>query len=277
MLNSVYGMSVTNPLRNEHNFNGEWFTHELTDPERAEELQDYNEKNNRFLFYPWGVFVTAYARRNLFTGIKECGPDYIYSDTDSLKLKNVEDHENYFKAYDLIVEDKLKDACEYHDIDFDRVQPKNSAGDRKRIGVWDYEGKYDSFKTLGAKRYMYEEYDENGDPTALKVDGDKYPVTLTVSGINKYEAIPHLFKKHDNNIGRIFENFEAGLEIPASKSGKLIHAYIDHEVQGEFVDYLGTRSEYQEYNSVHLEPAGYYLSLARLYINYLKGVKERVL
>lgn len=277
MLNSVYGMSVTNPLRNEHNFNGEWSTHELTREERQEEIEKYNEKNNRFLFYPWGVFVTAYARRNLFTGIYETQSDYVYSDTDSLKLINAEEHEEYFNKFDELVKIKLKKACEHHDIDYSRVQPENSNGEKKLIGVWDYEGKYKTFKTLGAKRYMYEEYDENGDPVALKTKDRNYPVTLTVSGINKREAIPHLFKEHDDDIEEIFKSFEDGLDIPVNKSGKLIHAYLDYEISGELTDYTGRTASYHELNSVHLEPTGYYLSLAKMYANYLNDIKERVL
>ena len=92
MLNSCYGMCVTNPLRDEFTYNGDWDVSHLTADEINETLVKYNDSRNRFLFYPWGVFVTAYARRNLFTGIYECGDDYIYSATDSLNLKTVKDH-----------------------------------------------------------------------------------------------------------------------------------------------------------------------------------------
>jgi hypothetical protein len=277
MLNSVYGMSVTNPLRDEYNFNNEWKTHELTNKERSEELEKYNEKNNRFLFYPWGVFVTAYARRNLFTGIYETKSDYIYSDTDSLKLINEKEHKNYFKSYDKIVKMKLKKACDHHNIDYSRVKPKNSKGVEKMLGVWDYEGTYASFKTLGAKRYMTEEYNNDGEPIALKTDDKDYPVTLTVSGINKREAIPYLFKEFDGDINKIFEHFSEGMSIPVNKSGKLIHAYLDYEIEGKLTDYTGKKAEYHELNAVHLEPTGYYLSMAKLYADYLNNINERVL
>src|SRR5699024_4256862 len=85
MLNSIYGMSVTNIVRDDIEYTDDWEVHEANVEEK---IQEYNEKITRFLFYPWGVWVTAYARRNLWTGIFAFGVDYIYSDTDSIKLKN---------------------------------------------------------------------------------------------------------------------------------------------------------------------------------------------
>ena len=76
-LNSCYGMMVTDIVRDSYIYADEW----LPDtPDFNTAIEKYNNSSNRFLFYPWGVWVTAYARRNLFTGIIEFKNDYIYSD-----------------------------------------------------------------------------------------------------------------------------------------------------------------------------------------------------
>lgn len=269
MINSVYGMAVTNPLRDEIMYDGlEWETNPPTN--RKELLDKYNNSRNRFLFYPWGIFVTSYARRNLFTGIKSVGDDYIYSDTDSIKFTNPDSHKSYFESYNKLVTMKLEKAMAYHGFSIERTRPKTKEGKQKPLGVWDFEGVYKRFKTLGAKRYMVEE------DNALKVNGVNYPVSLTVSGVNKKTAIPYLWDLTGGNTEKIFELFNEGLEIPPSKSGKNLHTYIDGEIEGQLVDYLGNKAPYKELCCIHLEPTGYDLSIASLYKKYITGVKYNI-
>lgn len=269
MINSVYGMAVTNPLRDEIIFDGLlWENNPPTN--REELLEKYNNSRNRFLFYPWGIFVTSYARRNLFTGIKSVGDDYIYSDTDSIKFTNPDKHKTYFDSYNKLVTKKLEKAMAYHGFSIERTRPKTKEGKEKPLGVWDFEGVYKRFKTLGAKRYMVEE------DNALKVNGVSYPVSLTVSGVNKKTAIPYLWDLTGGNIEKIFELFNEGLEIPPSKSGKNLHTYIDGEIEGQLIDYLGNKAPYKELCCIHLEPTGYDLSIASLYKKYITGVKYNI-
>lgn len=257
MLNSCYGMSVTNPLRDEFTYNGEWDINKITPQEQQETLNKYNDSRNRFLFYPWGVFVTAYARRNLFTAIAELGEDYVYSDTDSVKVLNGDAHKDYFKQYNNIVDNKLRKACKHHKLPLTLCMPDTIKGVTKILGVWDYEGRYKRFKTLGAKRYMTE--DANGD------------VSLTVSGVNKKSAIPYLLNEYGKD--GIFDAFTNYLSIPPQATGKNIHTYIDYEQTGLVTDYNGVTQEFHTETGVHLEPTGYSLSLSVLYLNYLLGIK----
>ena len=53
MLNSCYGMSVTDIIRPEYNYNIDWCEPKEPDIEKA--IKDYNGSRSRFLFYPWGV------------------------------------------------------------------------------------------------------------------------------------------------------------------------------------------------------------------------------
>ena len=265
MLNSCYGMTVTNPLRDEIEYtDGDQWREVAAGDMRGEQLFKYNQSKNRFLFYPWGVFVTAYARRNLFTAIAAAGSDYVYSDTDSVKLTNADAHRNYFDTYNRELIEKLKKACAYHAIDFAMCHPCTIKGTEKMLGVWDYEGTYTRFKTLGAKRYMLEESD------ALRVGGKSYSVSLTVSGVNKHHAIPWLIDQYG---GEIFDKFTNYLHLPPEATGKNIHTYIDYPTSGEVTDYTGDTAVFSELSAVHLEPTDYHLSLSIMYLKYIQGIK----
>ena len=273
MLNATYGMAVTDICRDEFIYDDEEWSKSKPDLEEA--IEKYNKGKKRFLFYPWGVWVTAYARRNLFSGISEFGMDYVYSDTDSIKVLNYERHMDYIRKYNELVRRKLEKACEYHGIPMSDVEPETIKGEKKLIGVWEFEGVYDLFKTIGAKRYM--------------VLAGKH-MSMTVSGVNKFKALPYLLDRHGFTftIGKdglpildktdlikvVFDDFEDQMQIPAQFSGKMTHTYIDERRTGSLVDYTGVSAPYDEYSAVHLEPAPYKMSLAEDYIKYLLGVKQ---
>ena len=261
-LNGCYGMAVTDILQMNRLYkNGEWLTEE---PDIQKVFEKYNTSKSRFLYYPWGIWVTSYARRNLFLGIQAVGRDYIYADTDSIKIRNGEKHKAWINKYNEWVRFKLEKAMSFHKLPFEMCEPQTRKGSKKLIGVWDFDGYYYHFKTLGAKRYMYE--DENG-------------FHLTCSGASK-KAIFYLcdgmycdIKSHKPNFD-VFEKFANNLQIPASKTGKNIHTYIDNEMSGYITDYLGNTSSYHELSGVHLEPAEYNLSLSKNYLTYLSGVQQ---
>lgn len=275
MINACFGMTVTDICRDEITYqDGEWGESAV---DIAETISKYNNSKKRFLFYPWGVWITAYARRNLFTGIYEFGNDYIYSDTDSLKVLNADKHQEYIEGYNAMIQDKLKRAMRYHGIPFDAITPKTIEGKPKPLGVWDYEGTYTRFKTLGAKRYVTETINKQGD----------LELSITVSGVNKRSAVPYLIAKYG---GVIFDAFSEGLRIPDNcegldiytddgvkidnPCGKNTHTYLDEEQRGAVVDYLGEPCEYEELSSTHLEPTDYTMSLSALYADYLMGIRE---
>jgi len=227
----------------------------ITKVSSQKEIDKYNNSRKRFNFYPWGVWCTAYSRRNLWTGIVEFREHYCYADTDSIKCLHIEEHQDYINEYNRITEVKLQAMCKHHKIDYNELLPKTIKGVTKPLGVWDYEGHYDTFKTLGAKRYMVQE-------------GDK--LSITVSGINKKTAIPYLLDKY--SIEECFAAFNEGMVIPAENTGKLTHYYIDKEYSGVVTDVNGVQYKYEALSGVYLEPAVYEFDISLEYMNFLKGM-----
>lgn len=170
-LNSIYGMTVTNILNTEIEYHdGEYIEKKMTEEEMQEALDKYYKNHRSFLNYSWGVFVTAYARRELEDGLKIAGLDTIYCDTDSVKF--IGNHDREFEAYN----DRLNKECEEKGI-------KNYAevnGKRYYMGIFDKEKGYDEFITLGAKKYAFLQNGKLG---------------ITVSGLSKKKGAEELEKK----------------------------------------------------------------------------------
>lgn len=261
MLNSAYGMAVTDIVRDNLEYHQEMSADEwqVGDDDPVSQLNRYNKNPSRFLYYPWGVWVTAHARHNLFKGILAFGEDYVYSDTDSIKALNMDKHKDFIENYNLHVREQLQKASEFHGIPMEDFEPKTIKGESKLIGVWDYEGTYKRFKTLGAKRYLVEK--ENGD------------IEFTVAGVNKKAIKEYMLEKYGKD--GAFEHFTRSLDIPKGRTGKLTHTYIDKEWSGTVVDYLGHNFQYYEKSAIHMEAAPFKISMLDAFWDYITGVQQK--
>lgn len=166
-LNSLYGMIVTNIQRKEILFDSE--KDEVFSYGEKGLLEDYYNSRNNFLSYQWGVFVTAYCRRNLQLALDGIGLDVVYCDTDSVKYLN--NHDEVFNKINY----NMLQFCEENDI----VNYAQRDNKKYYLGVYDFEGTYQQFKTLGAKKYAF-------------LKNDKYGIT--VSGLSKIKGAKELEK-----------------------------------------------------------------------------------
>lgn len=259
MLNSVFGMMVTDIIRNDIIYDANEWQIQIKDVN--EQLEHYNNNKSRFLSYEWGVWCTAYARENVFRAIKKTKSDFIYADTDSVKFKNYSKYQAYFNAYNKEIDVKTNAICKHYDLDIKKFRPKTIKGIEKPIGYWDFDGHYKNFKTLGAKRYLYQKDDDT--------------FSLTVSGLNKKIALPYMIDNAKKLNMNIFDTFTDDLYIKPHYSGKLLHTYIDDIKECVLTDYLGNSCKMREYSSIHLEPTPYCLSISSLYNEYIKQIKTK--
>ena len=152
-------MMVQNPIKPNYILN-ETGDLVVDESETIEDLMErYHQKG--WLPYQWGVWVTSYARLKLHEGIWCITDphDFLYCDTDSVKYLG--DYEENFK--------KLNDKY---------LDPELSAPDRHGnmhyIGIYEDDGEYKQFKTLGAKKYCYVDLEDQ--------------LHVTISGVNKKKA-----------------------------------------------------------------------------------------
>lgn len=242
-LNSLYGMTVQKSLKEnlvEDYVTGEYNIENIINPDTQEpytepELyQKYIDNNNSVLPYQWGVWVTSYAMYNLFTLAKCCVDSYgenhfCYSDTDSI----------YSTYWD---EDKLNEynaGC-LAKLNANGYKPVEFEGETYTPGVAEFDGAYEEFITLGAKRYCCR---YSNDPRNKEKNRGK--LKITVAGVPK-SGVSVL---NDN-----INNFKSGLIFPGEVTGKLTHHYMIED--GIVMDDNGN----ERGDSVDLTPCDYLLS-----------------
>lgn len=154
-LNSVYGMSATDPIHQEITYkDGEYYISGYDDFKPDEILKLL--KTAAFP-YQWGVYTTAYARLQLQNAIRLCGDKLIYCDTDSVKTAGPVPIET--------LNNELMKAAVHQ-----KAYADDKNGHRHYIGLFEDDGHYDRFITQGAKRYAYESAGKMG---------------VTVAGVSK--------------------------------------------------------------------------------------------
>lgn len=165
LLNSIYGMSVTNPVKPDTKLIGGEFIRQEVD--FVEKLELANK--NAFQCYQWGVWICAWSRYKLQRGIDEVvgQNDFIYCDTDSIKY--IGEHD--FSALNHELELKAEKVG--------AIAP-DPDGVMHPIGIFESESGYDEFRTWGAKKYAFIQNGKLG---------------LTVAGVNKKKGAKELSKK----------------------------------------------------------------------------------
>ena len=140
-LNSVYGMTVQDICKRNILYQDDSF---ILDMQLSD--QELYEKTitKAFICFSWGCWTTCHARYHLELAIRKCGNYFVYCDTDSVKY--IDEGTVDFKDYNK----KCKQAsirnggcC------------ADPAGKMQYLGLYDYEGTYKKFITLGAKKYAY--------------------------------------------------------------------------------------------------------------------------
>lgn len=189
--NSLYGMTVTNTIRNEVDFENnikEWTERELTNNEILELLE--KDKKNAFLSYSYGVWVTAHARNNLLRNVIKLDKYCIYCDTDSMKLREGFDI-SVIENYNNQVKKRIQNVSKLLNIDIEKYAPKDIKDQKRMLGLFEKDEEYREFITQGAKKYAYTKIEninkvKNYEHIIEKIDKDTVKILgITVSGVPK--------------------------------------------------------------------------------------------
>lgn len=260
-INGVYGSVAMDPVRTDFEFNAEDSEFAASVPSTEDALSKHNNSRSRYLFYPWAAWVTAYSRYVLLMtmyDLIDAGVTVMYCDTDSIYHKPSPQAQGIIDRVNGEVRERLSAAMHYRwfyatdeEVE-DALAPKNIKGVRHHIGLFEVDGHYDNFKTLGAKRYA-----------VMKDDQFK----ITVAGLSKGAA------SYIEEIGGM-EAFVDGLTVPAEKSGRLTHTYSEETARNLITDYMGNTCRMEQHGFIHLEPSPYVLTVSDDYTRFVQRVAE---
>lgn len=220
-INADFGMMLTDICRREISYNpnkpddkGNPFTLEPWDIEGS--MAKYYRSRNSFLSYQWGVWVTAHCRNRLQRAIDKVGIDAIYCDTDSLKF--VGDHDADFEELNREILDEAEKCQLLTSCDVKEPLTGKHPGKvhHYQLGIWEKEKTYETFKSLGAKKYAY------------TYPNDK-TLHITVAGLSKSKGSEWLTKHGGMDMFRI------DTLVPAGASGRTVSSYIDHKAPYELL------------------------------------------
>lgn len=264
--NSLYGMSVTNTIRDDvvYSNNDGWSVTELSNEDIIKKLN--NEKRKGFLSFSYGVWVTAYARRNLLTNVCKMDEKVAYCDTDSLKVVQGYD-KNVILDYNKSVKERIKRVSKLLKIPMEKYEPKDIEGEKHLLGVFECETKkwnkytYNEFITQGAKKYAVKTKDMDKDTGELKE-----VIKITVAGVPKKKGAKALKNLNDFRDHYIFK---------ASDTDKQSIIYIDDQEVDKMVDCNGVEYVNRDTTGCCMIPCSYELGKSLDYCELLTDNSSR--
>lgn len=250
-INSMYGMMVTKNITDTIEFEEDRWKKELLDEKNfyTKIASEKKKLSKTFGAFQFGVWVTAYARRNLWKGILALDYNVAYCDTDSIKY--IECDTDFFERYNKEIEMRENAKADMLGIPRDKFCPKDKNGVPHRLGIFVDDGQYRKFKTLGAKKYCY-------------VDNDN-KLHMTVSGVRK-SAVSQL---HD------IDDFKDGTVFDVEHAQKLLMSYID-----DMTPIVWNKGQYDEFYSnyqhgICAQPTTYSLGITDDYDSILTMVQNK--
>lgn len=245
-INSLYGCCATNVIKNSTDYiNGEWTTRKLTDELIEEKLEEQRKSKTNCFAYHWAPWVTAICRartwsiiRAIDTSVVGVNKGAVYYDTDSCKSPDSPELQAALRRSNEDIQRRQAEMCTDLEIDPDLLAPADPDGVKHPLGLWEKDGEYQEFITLGAKRYSYK---------------DNKGLHIVVSGVNSKKGVTAL----QNRI----ENFKKDMEFGYKESGKLTSCYIDDQPTVEITDCDGNSYVSTQRHGIVLQPTTYNMSV----------------
>lgn len=179
-------------------------------------LEKYNKKG--LPSFAVGVFVTALARLELEKVMAKLPNfSFVYADTDSLKYINCDS--SIFNSYNEEVIKKCEEMGMY---------AYTIKGEKKYLQVFEHEGKYNDFASLGAKKYAYTDDTGKLHLTCAGVHKVKGAKELSENGGLSAFKLGFIFKKGGGVCATYNDTYSGTIEIGGHKIPLTKNIYLEN-------------------------------------------------
>lgn len=177
LLNGIFGVSATNPVRQEIELKGDiWEIKPVNEDTITEKLEGYYKSYKHCMRYQWGIQTTLLARLQLMEIYKIIGPDnYIYADTDSMFYFSTPDIEAALDEYNAKCKQWAMDTGAYITTDKGQIITYNAFLDEGE--------KITEFTFLHSKCYAY--------------TTDDGKLHCTIAGVKAYDRETKTFREDE--------------------------------------------------------------------------------
>lgn len=250
-INSIYGCFVTRIVSDIIEFDDDGWEKTPCDQQTFFDTINELKPEKCFGSFQLGIWVTAWARHNLWDFILKFDEKIIYCDTDSIKGLFTDEDIEWINQYNdgiASIENAVAGAL---GIDPKLYTPLTSKGKMKRLGIMEREDDAVEFKTLGAKRYCY-----------MTEDGE---IHTTIAGLPK--------KAGTNKIKSV-SDFTNETKWNTMESMKNIAVYNDNQSYAKWIDKDGRIYENYDKYGIAIVPTTFDLSISEEFMKFLMTLKN---
>lgn len=265
-INSIYGCFVTRIVSEIIEFNDEtgWDKIKLDEENGPQILfNTLSELTPEKCFgsFQLGIWVTAWARHRLWDFIRHFDEKIIYCDTDSTKGLFTDEDLDWINDYNASIASLESRVAAQLGIDDKLYTPLTSKGKTKRLGIMEREADGVHFKTLGAKRYVYQTLDKE----LYENYGIRFlEMHTTIAGLPKSAGVNKISTCDDFTDNTVWNTKE---------SQKNTAVYNDNQPNAILTDLYGNEYEATDQYGIAIVPTTFDLSISEEFAKFLQTLK----
>lgn len=241
MLNAIYGIFVTNPVREQYVYDPEAEKWEESTPDIADAIANYNSNPSRFYRFCWGVWIAAHCRRAEWRAWMACGEFFVYGDTDSAlcRYRRIAYYRDFFEQENARIRARAQEEAQRLRVPLEMFEPEGEL-----LGSWSLSDGTARMCINGIKNYIMESADGKIKIVMAGIDpdlsGEYVRKRYGKSAVDEFSTITYYPSRYKDPVsGEIL-----------SATGRKMRFHQDFTTSGEFYDVNGDLQTFETLSGI---------------------------